>query len=66
MAYEFKNSKGVSYFLHSKKVTLRGGREQAIFYFAKVVNPESALNEIPPGYKAIETLKTGMPVLKKQ
>lgn len=28
MAYEFKNSRGVSYFLHSKDVNLKGGRLQ--------------------------------------
>lgn len=64
MAYEFKNSKGVSYFLHSKDVTLKGGRKQTIFYFARDVRP-GALNAVPAGYKAQETAKTGMPILKK-
>jgi hypothetical protein len=65
MAYEFKNSKGTSYFLHSKEVTLKGGRKQRIFYFARDVRP-GALNEIPAGYKAQETPRTGMPILKKK
>ena len=65
MAYEFKNSKGVSYFLHSKDVNLKGGRMQKIFFFARDVRP-GALNEVPAGFKVIETTKTGMPILKKQ
>ena len=65
MAYEFKNSRGVSYFLHSKDVNLKGGRLQTIFYFARNVRP-GALNEVPAAYKVIETTKTGMPILKKK
>jgi hypothetical protein len=65
MAYEFKNSRGVSYFLHSKDVTLKGGRLQTIFFFARDVRP-GALNEVPAAYQVIETTKTGMPILKKK
>jgi hypothetical protein len=64
MAYAFTNSKGVKYYLHSKKVNLKGGREQTIFYFARDVRP-GALEAVPVGYKVIETTKTGMPILKK-
>jgi hypothetical protein len=64
MAFEFKNSKGVSYYLHSKDVNLKGGRLQKIFFFARDVRP-GALNEVPAGFKVIETTKTGMPILKK-
>lgn len=65
MAYEYKNSKGVSYFLHSKDVSLKGGRIQTIYYFARDVRPE-ALNAVPDGYQVVETAKTGMPILKKK
>jgi hypothetical protein len=65
MAYEFKNSKGVRYFLHSKDVNLKGGRLQTIYFFARDVRP-GALNEVPAAYKVIETAKTGMPILKKK
>jgi hypothetical protein len=65
MAFHFKNSKGISYYLHSKEVTLKGGRKQRIFFFARDVRPE-ALDAIPEGYKVIETTKTGMPILKKK
>jgi hypothetical protein len=64
MAYEFRNSKGVSYFLHSKEVNLKGGRKQTIYYFARDVRP-GALDAIPAGFKVEETAKTGMPILKK-
>jgi hypothetical protein len=65
MAYEYKNSKGVSYYLHSKAVSLKGGRVQTIYYFARDIRPE-ALNEVPAGYQVVETAKTGMPILKKK
>jgi hypothetical protein len=64
MAFLFTNKKGVKYYLHSKKVNLKGGREQTIFYFARDIRP-GALDEVPAGYKVIETAKTGMPILKK-
>jgi hypothetical protein len=64
MAFAFTNKKGVKYFLHSKKVNLKGGREQMIYFFAKDVRP-GALDAVPAGYKVQETEKTGMPILKK-
>jgi hypothetical protein len=64
MAYEFKNSRGVSYYLHSKEVNLKGGRLQTIYFFARDIRP-GALNAVPAGYVVKETTKTGMPILKK-
>lgn len=64
MAFEFKNSKGTSYYLHSRVVELKGGRKQTIYYFAREVRP-GALDSLPAGYKVVETPKTGMPILKK-
>lgn len=64
MAFEFKNSKGTSYYLHSRVVELKGGRKQTIYYFAREVRP-GALDSLPDGYKIVETPKTGMPILKK-
>ncbi|MGB7296978.1 MAG: hypothetical protein WBC70_15445 [Candidatus Aminicenantales bacterium] len=64
MAYAFTNSRGVTYYLHSKKVNLKGGREQTIFYFARDVRP-GAQEAVPAGYMVVETTKTGMPILKK-
>lgn len=65
MAYEFKNSKGVSYFLHSRDVNLKGGRVQTIYFFARDIRP-GALDAVPAAYKVEETTKTGMPILKKK
>ncbi|MGQ9471431.1 MAG: hypothetical protein ACUVR0_07050 [Candidatus Aminicenantales bacterium] len=64
MAFEFKNSKGTSYYLHSRVVELKGGRKQTIYYFAREVRL-GALDSLPAGYKVVETPKTGMPILKK-
>jgi hypothetical protein len=64
MAYEFTNSKGVKYYLHFKDVNLKGGRQQRIYFFARDVRPGS-LDEVPAGFKVIETERTGMPILKK-
>lgn len=64
MAYSYRNSKGQTYILHSKDVTLKNGRKQTIYYFARDERA-GALNAVPTGYKVIETSRTGMPVLKK-
>ncbi len=64
MAYEFTNSKGVKYYLHSRDVNLKGGRMQRIYYFARNVR-SGAIDGVPAGYKVIETKRTGMPILKK-
>jgi hypothetical protein len=64
MAYEFTNSKGVKYYLHYKDVNLKGGRIQRIYFFARDVRPGS-LDDVPAGYRVVETERTGMPILKK-
>ncbi len=65
MAYDFKNSKGVTYYLHFKDVNLKGGRQQRIYFFARDIR-DGSLNAVPDGYKVIETTRTGMPILKKK
>jgi hypothetical protein len=64
-AYSYTNSKGQTYYLHSKDVTLKNGREQTIYFFARDVREEGALQEVPAGYEVVETKRTGMPVLRK-
>jgi hypothetical protein len=64
MPYQFTNKKGITYYLHSREVRLRGGKLQTIYYFARDVRP-GALDEVPTGYQVVETAKTGMPILKK-
>jgi hypothetical protein len=63
MAFSHTNSKGVTYYLHSTTRTLKSGKEQTLYFFAKDVR-DNALNEVPAGYKVSES-KTGLPVLKK-
>ncbi len=65
MAYKFSNSKGVEYYLHYRDVTLRGGRQQRIYFFAREVR-DNALDSVPAGYEVVETERTGMPVLRKK
>ena len=44
MAYSHTNSRGQTYYLHSKDVQLRGsGRNQTIYYFAKEVKAEAQI-----------------------
>ncbi len=65
MAYSTKSKKtGETYYLHSKDVTLRGGRKQTIYFFARDVR-DGALDDIPSGYTTMENSRTGLPMLKK-
>lgn len=63
MAYSYTNSKGSTYFLHSKETTLKNGRKQTIYFFAKQ-EKDGSLDSVPSGYKVAETAN-GLPVLKK-
>lgn len=66
MTYQHKNKKGQVYYLHGKKVTLRGsGKEQMIYFFARDIRKES-LDEVPNGYMVKEIQRTGLPILKKK
>ncbi|MCA9369927.1 MAG: hypothetical protein H6774_00400 [Pseudomonadales bacterium] len=64
VAYKYTNSKGQDYYLHHKKVTLKNGRVQTIYFFARDIRPDSALAEVPAGKMVMETKRTAMPVLK--
>lgn len=66
MAYSQENSKGQTYYLHSKDVILKGGRPQTIYYFAKEEKPEGGLDEIPEGYEVAENSRTGLLFLRKK
>ena len=66
MAYAHTNSKGQTYFLHSKLVTLRGGRKQTIYYFARDERKENSLEAVPEGMSVVENKKTGLPMLKRE
>ena len=63
MAYKHTNSKGVGYYLNSKVVRLRSGREQKIYYFSKDTRPEG-VDELPAGFVVVENPRTCLPTLK--
>lgn len=59
MAYKHTNSKGVTYYLNSKDVTLRGGKTQTIYYFSKDERPDTAVDAVPAGMKVNENPRNG-------
>lgn len=65
MAYSVQSKKsGETYYLHSREVTLRGGRKQVIYFFART-EKEGVMDELPAGYEVMENSRTGLPMLKK-
>lgn len=66
MAYTVKSKKtGEDYILHKKDVTLRGGRKQTIYFFARQ-EKDGALDDLPAGYEVMENKRTGLPMLRKE
>ncbi len=63
MAFSYTNSKDRTYILHGRTTTLKNGRQQTIYFFAKE-EKEGALDAVPDGYMVSES-KNGLPVLKK-
>jgi hypothetical protein len=63
MAYSFTNSKGVTYYLHTRRSMTSTGKERVLFFFAKEMK-EGVMDAVPMGYSVVE-MKTGLPVLKK-
>jgi hypothetical protein len=58
MAYKHTNSKGVTYYLNSKDVVLRGGKNQTIYYFSKDERAE-AIDSVPQGMQVNENPRNG-------
>ena len=54
MAYSYKNSRGVDFWLHSR------GR---LFFFSK--NPEGAI-DLPDHLEVFENQRTGLPMVRKK
>jgi len=63
MAYKHTNSKGVTYYLNSKVVTLRGGKQQTIYYFSKDQRPEAS--DLPSGMSVNENPRNGFLTVKR-
>jgi hypothetical protein len=66
VAYSQINSRGQEYFLHSKKVTLKGGRQETIYYFARKVDAPNAIDAVPETRMVSENARTGLLLLKKK
>jgi hypothetical protein len=64
-AFSYTNKKGQTYYLHTRDVTLKNGRVQTIYFFARDIR-DGSLSAVPAGYMVVETTRTGMPVLKKK
>ena len=54
------------YILYTKIVTLRGDRQQRIYFFSKKKRKDAAAIKKPPGYKVVINKRTGLPLLKKK
>ncbi len=55
MVFEYKNSKGKTYYLHTN------GK---LFYFSSEKKANAI--DLPPGFQIVENAKTGLPMLKKK
>lgn len=60
MAYSHKNSKGVTYYLHKTEVTLRGGKTNTVYFFAKVEkNAKGTPCDLPSDREVKENPRNG-------
>ena len=66
MAYSHTNSQGVKYYLHKTDVTLRGGKTQTIYFFAKVEkNAKGTPTDLPAGRVVKENPRNGFLTVSK-
>ena len=67
MAYSHTNSKGIKYYLHSTEVTLRGGKQQVIYFFAKVAkNAKGMPVDLPEDRIVTENPRNGFLAVSKK
>lgn len=59
---EYKNNKGIIYYLNSKVVKF-GGKEKTIYFFSRDKR-DSYCDKFPEGYIVVENKKSGLPLLK--
>ncbi len=65
MSFTHKNTKGTTYHLNRKDVTLKStGKVQTIYYFSK--DSRSTACDKPAGYNVKENSRTGLPFLTKK
>lgn len=63
--YSHTNSKGVTYYLNSQEVTLRGGKVQTIYFFSKDDRTGTTGTSLPEGRVVNENPRNGFLTLKK-
>ena len=67
MAYSHTNSKGITYYLHKSEVTLRGGKKQTIYFFAKTEkNAKGTPVDLPADRQVNENPRNGFLTLYKK
>jgi hypothetical protein len=64
-SYKHTNSKGVTYYLNSKAVTLRGGKVQTIYYFSKDDRKDTG-TDLPADRTVNENPRNGFLTLKRK
>ncbi len=52
--------------LYARDVTLKGGRNQTIYFFSKRTPKSGSPCELPSGYSVGVNKRTGLPYLKKK
>ena len=65
MAYKHVNSKGVTYYLNCKQVTLKGGQKQMIYFFSKDERADTGC-DLPADKKVVENKVNGFPACKNK
>lgn len=68
MAYSHTNSKGITYYLQQYTVTLRGGKQQTIYFFTKdPKHPKGTpVEELPADRVINESPRNGFLALSKK
>jgi len=65
MGYKHTNSKGKTYYLNSKVVTLRGGKQQTIYYFSQDERAETA-SDLPADMEVFESQRNAFLVVRRK
>jgi hypothetical protein len=66
MAYTHTNSKGKTYTLFYKDVTLRGGKTQRIYFFGAADNAKGTPTDLPEGKEVVENERNGFLVIRNK
>jgi hypothetical protein len=65
MPYTHTAPDGRTSYLHGKIVAGPDARRQAVYWFARQLEPETVLDALPPGYRIAESPVTRRPYLRK-